>query len=175
MFPLLAFVEIKEASRPVLVKPGSTLFTVMPNGPSSVANVLAQLATALGVDDCSSWDAEPYRVLVLVKDGKVEARTSYEPEDGGPRVRLLGDTEGVPWPKGLSTKPETPLSDHGLAQAARLGARLAESPIVRAARLAATTATIARPATMTTNRFATISTWRPRGKSEPRLRRPRAM
>lgn len=52
----------------------------------------------LGDADCRAWDAELYRVLVLAKDGKVELRLSYEPADGGPRVRLLGPGEGVPRP-----------------------------------------------------------------------------
>ena len=37
---------MSECSRPVSVNPGSTLFTVIPNGPSSPASVFAQFATA---------------------------------------------------------------------------------------------------------------------------------
>ncbi|MEN8150360.1 MAG: hypothetical protein ABFS86_11095, partial [Planctomycetota bacterium] len=65
----------------------------------------------LGVAACPAWDAEPWRALVLVKDGKVEVRLSYEPADGGPRVRLLGDFDRIPWPAGLGTEPDSPLFD----------------------------------------------------------------
>ena len=41
-----AFPEIILSNLSVAVKPGNTLFTVIPCGPNSVASVFAQLATA---------------------------------------------------------------------------------------------------------------------------------
>ena len=41
-----ALVLMIDSNRPVIVAPGNTLFTVMPNGPNSSDNVFDQLATA---------------------------------------------------------------------------------------------------------------------------------
>src|SRR5690606_23801824 len=41
-----ALFSIMDDKRPVAVAPGKTLFTVMPNCPTSLASVFAQLATA---------------------------------------------------------------------------------------------------------------------------------
>ena len=58
LFPVFSALPLStDSSRRVIVAPGRTLFTVIPNGPNSFANVLDQLATAprTELDTPSPW------------------------------------------------------------------------------------------------------------------------